>query len=298
MSTQTHAVVVGVDGSIPGQAAIPYAAAIAQRQHRPLHLVHAFEPSPYSVRPQVRRTESLHGIFRASAERLCHEAAEVLAVLYPDLDVTTRLVPGAAAATLLEESEHAHLVVLGRRGIGGFTGLMVGSTALQVTAHAQCPVIAIPAPVTGGSRRRGVVVGVDGSEISEPAVEYAYQTASELDEPLVALHAWYYTPPAGVAGMGIGMYSSLVLEDVPLLEADEELALAESTAGWSEKYPDVQVEHRVTQSHPVQALVEASAQASLLVVGSRGRGSLASMALGSVSHGVLHHATGPVAVVR
>jgi nucleotide-binding universal stress UspA family protein len=188
--------------------------------------------------------------------------------------------------------------VVGRRGIGGFGGLLVGSTTLQVVSGAHCPVVAVPGRHDGGSTHTGVVVGVDGSAVSEAAIEYAYRTASELGEPLVAAHVWSYTPPAGVSGMGIGFYSTMVDEDVRLMEVDEELLLAESTAGWSEKFPDVQVEHKILRDHPVRALVHEAATASLLVVGSRGRGSLSSAALGSVSHGVLHHATGPVAVVR
>lgn len=74
--------------------------------------------------------------------------------------------------------------------------------------------------------------------------------------------------------------------------------MAESMAGWSEKYPDVPVEFRVVRDHPVRALVEAAGGARLLVVGSHGRGPMSGALLGSVSHGALHHATGPVAVVR
>jgi nucleotide-binding universal stress UspA family protein len=86
--------------------------------------------------------------------------------------------------------------------------------------------------------------------------------------------------------------------DPVLVNDEEQLVMAESMAGWSEKFPDVAVEHRVVRDHPVHALVGAADNARLLVVGSRGRGSLRSLLLGSVSHGVLHHATSPVAVVH
>ena len=89
-----------------------------------------------------------------------------------------------------------------------------------------------------------------------------------------------------------------LVNDPRLVNDEERVAMAESMAGWSEKYPDVKVEHRVVRDHPVHALVAAAGHAQLLVVGSRGRGTLRSLLLGSVSHGVLHHATGPVAVVH
>jgi nucleotide-binding universal stress UspA family protein len=217
---------------------------------------------------------------------------------YPDLDVRVRVEPGSAVETLLQESETAAAVILGSRGSGGFPTLLLGSTTLHVTALAQCPVIAIPGPTAHpGPARRGVVVGVDGSAASEAAIEYAFQSASELDEPLTAVHSWFDS----MAQLGVsapGFYYPMAAQDELLIQTEERLLLAESMAGWSEKYPEVAVEQTTVHQHPVQALVEASEQASLLVVGSRGRGTMRSLTLGSVSHGVLHHATGPVAIVR
>jgi nucleotide-binding universal stress UspA family protein len=106
------------------------------------------------------------------------------------------------------------------------------------------------------------------------------------------VYAWY-----DQAHSGIGLMVPLGY-DPDMAAREERLVLAESLAGWQEKFPDVAVVHSVVLGHPVPALVSRSATARLLVVGSRGRNSLRSLALGSVSHGVLHHATGPVAVVR
>jgi nucleotide-binding universal stress UspA family protein len=297
--TARQPVAVGIDPSHYSEAALRYAAQMAHRQRRPLRVVHAFEPGQSSVRPLVGRSTELTGVFRNSAQRLCDEALETLAVAYPDLEVSVRLEPGPVVETLLDESETAETMVLGRRGVGGFASLLLGSSTLQVTGHAQCPVITVPKPHDDEPYREGVVVGIDGSEISERAVEYAFRAASELDEKLELLHAW--DDPAtsmGMAMMAPGVYDSSWFESDAVLEVEEQLLLAESVAGWSEKYPDVHVERTVVRRHPVMALVEESATASLVVVGCRGQGTLRSMVLGSVSHGVLHHASGPVAVVR
>lgn len=291
MSTVTRAVVVGLDRSDQARAAVEYAAARAVRHRRPLRVVHAFEPSQYAVRSTIGWTPDLHGVLRNSAQRLVDETTEVLAMVYPDLEVQSRLEPGSAVEMLVEESEHADTVVVGSRGSGGFADLVIGSTTLHVASQARCPVVAVPSPPDGEAPRHGVVVGVDGSALSESAIEFALQVASELDEPLVALHAW--TNPAR---LGPGVMLPLVY-DSDLVADEEGLVLAESMAGWAEKYPDVRIESKVARGHAVHALVTEAQHARLLVVGSRGRGAVRSL-IGSVSHGVLHHATGPVAVVH
>lgn len=292
MAVQPSAVVVGLDRSEQGRAALRYAAEAAHRRHRPLRLVHAFEPSQYELSPKVGWSPDSHGILRNAAEQLVDEAVEVTTVAYPDLEVASRLEPGSAVAMLIEESGHADMVVLGSRGTGGFTDLVVGSTTLHVASLAHCPVVAVPAPIAGEPPRHGVVVGVDGSELSEPAIEFAFQAAAEVGEALIALHAW--TDPAQ---LGPGIMLPLVYDPV-LVKDEEQLVMAESLAGWSEKFPEVTVVHHVVRDHPVTVLTDAARRARLLVVGSRGRGPVRSLLLGSVSHGVLHHATSPVAVVH
>ena len=291
MSTVTRAVVVGLDRSDQGRAAVEYAAARAVQQHRPLRVVHAFEPSQYAVGSTGGWTANLHGVLRNSAQRLVDETTEVLAMVYPDLEVKARLEPGSAVELLVEESEHAHAVVVGSRGSGGFADLVIGSTTLHLASQARCPVVAVPSPPDDDAPRHGVVVGVDGSALSEGAIEFAFRAASELNEPLVALHAW--TDPAR---LGPAVMLPLVY-DPALVPDEEELVLAESLAGWAEKYPDVHIERKVARGHAVHALTTEACHARLLVVGSRGRGSVRSL-IGSVSHGVLHHTRGPVAVVR
>jgi nucleotide-binding universal stress UspA family protein len=292
MKRTGHAVVVGLDRSTGGRAAVEHAATLAERRHLPLRLVHAFEPSQFTIRPMASWAVEIEGAVRTSAEGLVEETLSGLAHDHPELSVSSRLQPGSAVVTLLEESRSAECVVLGSRGSGDFVDLLIGSTTLHVASQAHCPVIAVQAPKAGVAPRYGVIVGVDGSADSEDAIDVAFQLATETREPLRALHAW--TDPS-LLGPGALLP---VVHDPALVVEEERLVLAESMAGWSEKYPDVAVEQRVVRGHPVGALVEAGADASYLVVGAKGRGPLRSMLLGSVSHGVLHHADGPVVVVR
>ena len=290
--TSAQPVVVGLDRSPQAYAALEHAAALAERRHLPMLLVHAYEPSYYAVRSSVAGTPDAEGVMRNVAERLVADAVDTVTTFHPDLEVSTRFEPGSAAEKLLEESERAHVVVLGSRGSGGFADLLLGSTTLHVAAHATCPVIAVPAPGDAAVPREGVLVGVDWSAVSETAIGYAFEAAAETGQPLAAIHAWY-----DVASTGTGRMMALGYDPAAVLE-EERLTLAESMAGWGEKFPDVQVHARVVLGHPVSVLCRAAGESSLLVVGCRGRGSVRSALLGSVSHGVLHHAKVPVAVVH
>jgi nucleotide-binding universal stress UspA family protein len=140
--------------------------------------------------------------------------------------------------------------------------------------------------------RPGVVVGVDGSPGSGDAIGQAFLQAAERALPLTVVHAWQVDlAPAG----------ELALDRENARRAVGEAAravTAESIAGWGEKYPDVVVRPHVLDAHPVDALIEHSRGAELVVVGSRGRGGFRGLLLGSVSQGVLHHAHCPVMVVR
>ena len=289
----THkAVVVGLDRSDPALAAVQYAAELASSRRLPLRLLHAFEPMNYAVHPLNSGSVNMEGVLRKSAQRLIDDTIDVLATVHPNLQVDAVLEAGSAAELLLTESERAEVIVLGSRGVGGFADLMVGSTTLHVASHAKCPVIAVPAPTAGEATRSGVVVGVDGSEVSETAIRFAFEVAATTEQTLTAVHVWHDPTRTGV-----GLMMPLAYDPDEVIQ-EERVVLAESMAGWQEKFPEVEVHHLVVPGHPISVLVATAAQSQLLVVGSRGRGSIRSLVLGSVSHGVIHHATGPVAVVR
>jgi nucleotide-binding universal stress UspA family protein len=284
----TRSVVVGVDGSESSLAAVDLAATEARLRGLPLRVVHAFMwpelgaplgPSPYGP-PE--------GGLQNDAERLLATAVERAGQAAPDLDVDSELVTGGAAAVLVEESRAAAMVVLGDRGLGGFTGLLVGSVAVQLAAHAHCPV----AVVRGRPEPSGpVVLGVDGSPGAGPAVLQAFEEASLRGAELVALHAWVDPVPPQLGDVLPVVY------DVDQVEAEEMRLLAEALAGCRERYPDVVVNEELVRASARDHLIERSAQAQLLVVGTRGLGGVRGLLLGSVSQAALHHADCPVLVV-
>jgi nucleotide-binding universal stress UspA family protein len=179
--------------------------------------------------------------------------------------------------------------VLGTRGLGGLTGLLVGSVAVGLAAQAACPVVVVRGVDRDPHSTDPVVLGVDGSPTSEAATAFAFAAAADRKVSLVAVHSWNLT-------LVDPQVNGLI--DWAALAEDERALLSGRLAGWVEKYPEVPVVEVIARDGAAHALVEQSKNAQLVVVGSRGRGNLAGLVLGSVSHAVLHRGHCPVAVVR
>ena len=265
-------ILVGVDGSVSSLHAVRWAAAEAARRRVPVRLCH--------VCPD--QTEAGHQVLREAAE-LAH-----------DVEAHTELKVGLPAAQLIEESKTAELLVLGSRGLGGFAGMLVGSVSCGVAAHGHCPVVVIRGRTLDDATPDAgpVVVGVDGSAVSDAAVEFAFAEARLRDVPLVAVHTW--------TDMAAGeTWSVLPLDiDYEAVAKDEDHLLTERMAGWRQRFPDVEARTQVIRDRPVRGLLTAAEDAQLIVVGSRGRTALTGVGLGSTSQALLHHSTCPVAVAR
>lgn len=284
-------VVAGYDNSTASLAALQWAAAEADRLHARLRVVQVFEVI-IATRPAPGKVVPLAGL-RTARERGLSALADDIRAQHPGLAVETTLVNGPPAPALLQESERATMIVLGSRGLGGWSGLLVGSVAVQVSTHAHCPVVVVPPQLPPRVHDKPtVVVGVDGSKASAKAIDFAFDQAEALGATLVAVHAWA-TPV--LTGDGGEPTRELNEQDAA---QDGRRLVAESIAGALADHPDVRSETRVVAGHPAPALVLASESAELIVVGSRGRGGFAGLLLGSVSQNVLHHAYCPVAIVR
>ncbi|WP_214106630.1 universal stress protein [Acrocarpospora catenulata] len=273
-------IVVGTDGSPDADAAIAWAAADAARKELRLELVHVIERGPYDL-PRYPVPGLLEVLGEAAEAMLAEKVSRVMAG-WPSVEVATRVMAGSAVAELRKQAESATELVVGSRGRGGFASALLGSVSLGVAGHAHGTVVVVrSAPVERGQ----LVVGLSESDSSEPALAHAFAEASLRRVPLRAVYA--YAVPIHVVS----------LDPDRLRRAQREFA-RDRLAPWWEKHPEVNVIVDVTSVHPVAALTEASRDADLLVVGNRGHGGMAAAVLGSVSHGVLHHAYCPVAVVR
>ena len=283
-------IVVGVDGSPSSICAALWAAKVAERLNSPLHIAGAVQhPAFYmgesaSVVPTEMWEEQ-----RRPAERIVTDVAAAVLARHPHSAVTTSVEEASPCAMMVELSRTARMLVVGNSGSGPIVSALFGSTAQKTSTSAWCPVIvwregidALDAPI---------LVGIDGSATSEAAVEQAFDLASLFGVPMIAAHAWSSLSQ----GAALSLPGS---PDGTEIEREQQLLLSECLAGWSEKYPDVTVEHVVQQGNPAHLLIEQSKRAGLVVVGSHGRGVVASALFGSTSSNLTRHAHCPVMICR
>jgi nucleotide-binding universal stress UspA family protein len=282
-------VVVGVDGSEESLHAVRWAAAEAARRHVPLRLVRVFGWTDDHVVGHPGLGSRYREILLRQAHTGLQAATDLAVEQHPELTVEQDLVIGYPIGELAAESQHARLLVIGDRGLSRIGSLLAGSVAVAMAAHASCPVVVVHGAESPARSAMPVVVGVDGSPTSEAAIAFAYDAASARGVSLVAVHTWSDT---------IADVELAPLVDWDAVEVEHDVLLAERLAGWTEKYPDVPVERVVSRSGAVRRLLELSASAQLVVVGSRGHAEFAGIVLGSVSNVLVHRAACPVAVLR
>lgn len=286
-------VAVGFDGSDESRYAVQFAATEAQLRKEPLQIVYS-ALTPLSGGRQYAGTGwQPRDAIPAEVWEMMDEVADYARGLASGVEVRADVVDSmTVAGTLIEQSRDSSLIVLGRRGRGGFAGLLLGSTSAQVATHAYCPVVITrQAPDTDPAPYEQIVVGVDDSPLSQAALRFGFEEARLYGADLVAVRAWQFEVPA--IEIGAVAYAF----DYKQAEEETEASLGQVLAGWRDQYPDVTVIPTVRYSDARQALLDASERARMVVVASRGRGGFARLILGSTSHAVLQHATVPVAVV-
>jgi nucleotide-binding universal stress UspA family protein len=284
----TRPILVGYDGSHGGRDAARWALGEATRSGRPVHLLYAFQwmatVAPIMAPPVWPEAQA-----RTDVEAVLRSAADDARESYPDVVVTTEVMDGPPTVGLRERSAQASLLVLGSRGHGGFAELLVGSTAIAVAAHAHCPVVVVRGvPAGPETSPESVVVGVDGSEGATLALEFAIDQAVQRQVPLRVVRVWTPPPPA---------FWPVDFDETAVSDA-EHASVDDLLTEWRQKHPELRASIEIVVGDPARALIDASRDAQLVVVGSRGRGGFRGLLLGSVSQHLIHHSRCPVVVVR
>ncbi|GHE55907.1 universal stress protein [Streptomyces capitiformicae] len=293
-------VVAGVDGSAESLAAAEWAAREAARRGRPLHLVHAWNwqprPSAGGIKPAAQRY---------LARRVLRQAEEHVRAGCPHARLTDEQTEGPATTALLRAAEQAELLVLGSRGLSGFTGFLVGSVALGVVAKATRPVVLVradeeaadehlPEADGGASTRTGyrdVVLGLDLKDPRDEVIEFAFEAARLRQARLRVVHAWQ-TPSAISLGPG-----DVALADEERQGQEWQGFMCAVLQTWRDKYPETDVRETVAEGRTSAALLRAASAASLLVVGHRLTDRPTLPRTGPVTHAAIQHVSCPVAVV-
>lgn len=294
-------VVAGLDGSPESGAAAEWAAREAELRGLPLKVVHVWEPvpDPLAQAPLMGAETQQHW-----SERIPREAGEGLRLRHPGLDVSEEQVTGSPGDALVDAAKDAELLVLGSRGLSGVGGFLVGSVGLSVVAHAELPVVLVRAgeqaadehesdpagsPSTG-TPYRPVVLGLDADAPADAVIEFAFAEAARRGTGLRVVYGWNLPP---YYAYGLAMDAGLNDE----VSREETTALTEALRLWREKHPAIEVALEPRVGSAADHLVDASREASLVVIGRRVRRNALGAHIGPVAHGVLHHAIALVAVV-
>jgi nucleotide-binding universal stress UspA family protein len=283
-------IVVGVDGSPDAERALDWASDQAAGERRTLTLVHALQltgfPAAGALLANGVDAEGLREVLLEAGRGLLADARARALERRPGLEVAEVLSTGDARNELLALSRRAALVVVGSRGRGPVTSLLLGSVSVTVSKHASCPVVVCrPLPTSGGEPGHGVLVGVDGTAQSLPAIELAFRMAALRGERLTVLHCyWDIAPPDadGTPEADLGDLRALV---------------AESISGMAETFPEVVVDVRLRRGFADRALVDASGEHALVVVGHHPLSALEDLVHGSLTPALVERARCAVAVV-
>jgi nucleotide-binding universal stress UspA family protein len=292
-------IVVGLDNSPESVAAADWAAREALRRGLPVELVQAGHPPARSA-PEARPGEAAEwggGTLRDIEARLRARHA--------GLEITATQVFQSSVDVLTAAGREAAMLVLGSRGLGTVMGFLLGTVSQAVLSAASCPVVLVRAnereedehlPTPDGRPSldtpwRPVTLGLDTRRPSDDVTDFAFEAAAQRSAPLNVVHVWN---PSASFGLAASPLSGAVMTQ---LAAEEEELVSATLSPWIDKHPQVEVTRHLRIGSRAQLMVEAAAQAGLMVVGRRSRRSAVGFHVGPVTHAVIHHATCPVAVV-
>ncbi len=285
-------IVAGTDGSEESLRAVDWAAREAVLRGAPLRIVSAATLLPRMVSragPTESEYDTVTDVLLEERDRALAAAAERAAKTAPDLLIDTDQLSGQPAQAITEAGAGALMLVVGSRGRGAFTAMVLGSVSRYAASHASGPVVVVRDETAATHRQ--VVVGIGDLDHCSDSLTFAFEEAGARQASLLAVHAWH-APQTDVSRAG----DTYTAEGPHVFEAEAGRQLEGLLNDWRAKYPDVPVSQDVVHSHPGRALVGLSARADLVVIG-RHVNHTGRPGPGSVRHAVLNHAHGPIAVV-
>lgn len=293
--TAENIVVVAVDGSEASQNAVRWAANTANKRGVPLRLAASYTMPQFLYAEGMVPPQELFDELQSETMDMIEAASVVAHEVAPDIKIGYVIAEGSPIDMLLDMSSDVTMIVMGSRGLGGLSGMVMGSVSAAVVSHADCPVVVVRSDnhVTETNKYGPVVVGVDGSDVSQRATEFAFEEAQARGAKLVAIHTWMdMQVQASLAGLAAAQ------QEWEIIEKEQTTLLKDRLQPLLERFPDVEVEMVITRDRPVRALEDCAHNAQLLVVGSHGRGGFRGMLLGSTSRALLQSAPCPMVVVR
>ncbi len=288
-------VVVGYDHSDTAVTALDWAGQLAEKNGAPVTVLHASEAIVYAQ--DVSYGHMKPDREQERAEQIAQKGVDRLAAQHPESAIRAVGSIFSATVALDEASTSASMIVVGSHGRGRIGSVMLGSTAYALTGHARCPVVVVrdgQAPLPGPGHP--IVVGSDGSNSARHAVEAAADVAAQWNATLIVVSSWTPPPPDPWGNPPYG-YPTVAAA----LKARED----KTRETHQNSVDDVRLEHKdlvieglVLEARPEDAVMNASADAAMLVVGSRGHTMFIGAFVGSTTRAVLHQSTTPVMVVQ
>jgi nucleotide-binding universal stress UspA family protein len=290
MGTSMGRFVVGIDGSTRAREALQWALSHAGPDHR-IEAVHVWDV------PVIAGYEGAIAVDPGEIEAAAAQFVADVVAACADARVVAMTARGSPGRALVEAAEGADVLVIGHNGDGRMS--MLGSVAQHVLHHTATPVVLARGERTGPARH--VVVGVDDHDLgagghggppgneSVRALRWAYQLPAI--EVVDVVHAWF--APAVAAGLYADAGADMARQDA------EAVAVIQRVVEAAGSLPTgVTLRERPERGTPGFALVEASRSCDLVVVGSRGRGGIIGLLLGSTSTDVVANSHCPVAVIH
>ena len=288
----TSGVVVGYDRSPSGDRALAEAGREAARRGVGVTVVNAFQwvaiTHPAAVMPRNMETS-----LKEAADEVAAAGADWLRDRYPGMSVASAAVAGPTAETLAGAARDADLLVLGNRGRGGFTGLLLGSVSIRALTMASGPTVIVRG--SDGRPAGSVVLALDVEDPADEVVDFAFAEAARREALLRVIYVWGRYGAGEADRPGDGIVSHV---PPPRVVAALKTGMGTLLSPWRTRRPEVRLAVRIANGSPAAALTAATETADLIVTGAhrRGDGRLG-MRPGPIVHTLLHHADCPVAVV-